>query len=120
MIQVLAAGAMEAISEKMGMDRLTEAFSLGKAGGYRTVLANMIKAFAPEALEELPGNLVDRALANYLNGNSSQRAESIKGKMAAGMSQEQATVETDMEFVVETLQGMLVGGLCLLYTSRCV
>ena len=111
MIQGLAAGAMEAISEKMGMDRLTEAFSLGKAGGYRTVLANMIKAFAPEALEELPGNLVDRALDNYLNGNSSQRAEIIKGKMAAGMSQEQATVETDMEFVVETLQGMLVGGL---------
>ena len=27
------------------------------------------------------------------------------------MSVTQATVETDMEFVVETLQGMLVGGL---------
>lgn len=32
-------------------------------------------------------------------------------KIAAGMSATQATVETDMEFVVETLQGMLVGGL---------
>ena len=111
MIQGLASGAVEALSEKMGMDRLTEAFSLGKAGGYRTVLANIVKAFAPEALEELPGNVVDQALDNYLNGNSSQRAESIKEKVSAGMSLEQATAETDMEFVVDTLQGMLVGGL---------
>lgn len=111
LVQGLAAGVTEAITEKMGMDRLTAAFSLGKKGGYRTILANMIKAFAPEALEELPGNVVDQALDNYLNGDSSQRAESIKQKIAAGMSATQATVETDMEFVVETLQGMLVGGL---------
>lgn len=111
LVQGLAAGVTEYITEKLGMDRLTAAFSLGKGGGYRTILANVIKAFAPEALEELPGNVVDRALDNYLNGDSSQRAESIKQKIAAGMSVTQATVETDMEFVVETLQGMLVGGL---------
>lgn len=111
LVQGLAAGVTEAITEKMGMDRLTAAFSLGKGGGYRTILTNVIKAFVPEALEELPGNVVDRALDNYLNGDSSQRAESIKQKRAAGMSVTQATVETDMEFVVETLQGMLVGGL---------
>lgn len=111
LVQGLAAGVTEYITEKLGMDRLTAAFSLGKGGGYRTILANVIKSFAPEALEELPGNVVDRALDNYLNGDSSQRAESIKQKRAAGMSVTQATVETDMEFVVETLQGMLVGGL---------
>ena len=111
LVQGLAAGVTEAITEKMGMDRLTAAFSLGKGGGYRTILTNVIKAFAPEALEELPGNVVDLTLDNYLNGDSSQRAESIKQKIAAGMSVTQATVETDMEFVVETLQGMLVGGL---------
>ena len=111
LVQGLASGVTEYITEKLGMDRLTAAFSLGKKGGYRTILANMIKAFAPEALEELPGNVVDLALDNYLNGDSSQRAESIKQKIAAGMSVTQATVETDMEFVVETLQGMLVGGL---------
>lgn len=111
LVQGLAAGVTEYITEKLGMDRLTAAFSLGKGGGYRTILTNVIKAFAPEALEELPGNVVDRALDNYLNGDSSQRAESIKQKIAAGMSATQATVETDMEFVVETLQGMLVGGL---------
>lgn len=111
LVQGLAAGVTEYITEKLGMDRLTAAFSLGKKGGYRTILANVIKGFAPEALEELPGNVVDQALDNYLNGDSSQRAESIKQKIAAGMSVTQATVETDMEFVVETLQGMLVGGL---------
>ena len=111
LVQGLAAGVTEYITEKLGMDRLTAAFSLGKKGGYRTILANMIKGFVPEALEELPGNVVDQALDNYLNGDSSQRAESIKQKIAAGMSVTQATVETDMEFVVETLQGMLVGGL---------
>ena len=111
LVQGLAAGVTEYITEKLGMDRLTAAFSLGKGGGYRTILANMIKGFVPETLEELPGNVVDRALDNYLNGDSSQRAESIKQKIAAGMSATQATVETDMEFVVETLQGMLVGGL---------
>lgn len=111
LVQGLAAGVTEAITEKLGMARLTAAFSLGKGGGYRTILANVIKAFVPEALEELPGNVVDQALDNYLNGDSSQRAESIKQKIAAGMSVTQATVETDMEFVVETLQGMLVGGL---------
>lgn len=111
LVQGLAAGVTEYITEKLGMDRLTAAFSLGKGGGYRTILTNVIKAFAPEALEELPGNVVDQALDNYLNGDSSQRAESIKQKIAAGMSVTQATVETDMEFVVETLQGMLVGGL---------
>lgn len=111
LVQGLAAGVTEYITEKLGMDRLTAAFSLGKKGGYRTILANVIKGFAPEALEELPGNVVDLALDNYLNGDSSQRAESIKQKIAAGMSVTQATVETDMEFVVETLQGMLVGGL---------
>ena len=111
LVQGLAAGVTEYITEKLGMDRLTAAFSLGKGGGYRTILTNVIKAFAPEALEELPGNVVDQALDNYLNGDSSQRAESIKQKRAAGMSVTQATVETDMEFVVETLQGMLVGGL---------
>lgn len=111
LVQGLAAGVTEYITEKLGMDRLTAAFSLGKGGGYRTILANVIKGFVPEALEELPGNVVDRALDNYLNGDSSQRAESIKQKRAAGMSVTQATVETDMEFVAETLQGMLVGGL---------
>ena len=111
LVQGLAAGVTEAITEKMGMDRLTAAFSLGKGGGYRKILENVIKGFVPEALEELPGNVVDQALDNYLNGDSSQRAESIKQKIAAGMSATQATVETDMEFVVETLQGMLVGGL---------
>ena len=111
LVQGLAAGVTEYITEKLGMDRLTAAFSLRKGGGYRTILANVIKSFVPEALEELPGNVVDRALDNYLNGDSSQRAESIKQKRAAGMSVTQATVETDMEFVVETLQGMLVGGL---------
>ncbi len=111
LVQGLAAGVTEYITEKLGMDRLTAAFSLGKKGGYRTILANVIKGFVPEALEELPGNVVDQALDNYLNGDSSQRAESIKQKRAAGMSVTQATVETDMEFVVETLQGMLVGGL---------
>lgn len=111
LVQGLAAGVTEYITEKLGMDRLTAAFSLGKGGGYRKILENVIKAFAPEALEELPGNVVDLALDNYLNGDSSQRAESIKQKIAAGMSVTQATVETDMEFVVETLQGMLVGGL---------
>ena len=111
LVQGLAAGVTEYITEKLGMDRLTAAFSLGKGGGYRTILANVIKGFVPEALEELPGNVVDQALDNYLNGDSSQRAESIKQKIAAGMSVTQATVETDMEFVVETLQGMLVGGL---------
>lgn len=111
LVQGLAAGVTEYITEKLGMDRLTAAFSLGKKGGYRTILANVIKGFVPEALEELPGNVVDQALDNYLNGDSSQRAESIKQKIAAGMSVTQATVETDMEFVVETLQGMLVGGL---------
>lgn len=111
LVQGLAAGVTEYITEKLGMDRLTAAFSLGKGGGYRTILTNVIKAFAPEALEELPGNVVDQALDNYLNGDSSQRAESIKQKIAAGMSVTQATVETDMKFVVETLQGMLVGGL---------
>lgn len=73
LVQGLAAGVTEYITEKLGMDRLTEAFSLGKGGGYRTILTNVIKAFAPEALEELPGNVVDRALDNYLNGDSSQR-----------------------------------------------
>lgn len=111
LVQGLASGVTEYITEKMGMDRMTAAFSLGKGGGYRKILENVIKAFAPEALEELPGNVVDLALDNYLNGDSSQRAESIKQKIAAGMSVTQATVETDMEFVVETLQGMLVGGL---------
>lgn len=111
LVQGLAAGVTEYITEKLGMDRLTAAFSLGKGGGYRKILTNVIKAFAPEALEELPGNVVDQALDNYLNGDSSQRAESIKQKIASGMSVTQATVETDMEFVVETLQGMLVGGL---------
>lgn len=111
LVQGLAAGVTEYITEKLGMDRMTAAFSLGKGGGYRKILENVIKAFAPEALEELPGNVVDLALDNYLNGDSSQRAESIKQKIAAGMSVTQATVETDMEFVVETLQGMLVGGL---------
>ena len=111
LVQGLASGVTEYITEKLGMDRMTAAFSLGKGGGYRKILENVIKAFAPEALEELPGNVVDRALDNYLNGDSSQRAESIKQKRAAGMSVTQATVETDMEFVVETLQGMLVGGL---------
>lgn len=111
LVQGLASGVTEYITEKLGMDRMTAAFSLGKGGGYRKILENVIKAFAPEALEELPGNVVDLALDNYLNGDSSQRAESIKQKIAAGMSVTQATVETDMEFVVETLQGMLVGGL---------
>ena len=35
LVQGLAAGVTEAITEKLGMDRLTAAFSLGKGGGYR-------------------------------------------------------------------------------------
>ncbi len=110
LVQGLASGVMEALSEKMGMDKLTESLFSGKLGGYRTILSNMAKAFLPEALEEVPGNLVDRALDNYLNGGSSERAESIKQKIADNMNPVQAVLETDMEFILDTAQGALVSG----------
>ena len=96
-------------TEKIGMERLVDAFSKGQlnAGFAKTLTKSMLS----EALEEVPGNLIDRAMDNWYGGENSHRNQEIKARMKQGMSQAQAEAEVDLEFIQQTATEALMAGL---------
>ena len=96
-------------TEKIGMERLVDAFSKGKlnAGFAKTLTKSMLS----EALEEVPGNLIDRAMDNWYGGENSHRNQEIKARMKQGMSQAQAEAAVDLEFIQQTATEALMAGL---------
>ena len=119
--QAAARGMVTAIcefsTEQLGMERVVEAFAGGKLG--EKFAGELAKSMLAEALEEVPGNVVDKAFDAWYSGENSEREQNIADRAAALMEQgmarsealKQATCEVDYAFIQQTATEALMAGL---------
>lgn len=107
-----AAAITEYLTEKAGFDRITQSWTLGAgAKGYKGALAQFVKGFIPEGLEEVPGNFVESAVDEYLMGGNSKRNKRITALIDQGATLDQAMSQADAEFVGDVVMSFFAGGL---------
>ena len=96
-------------TEKIGMERLVQAATAGKLG--KSYLGELAKSVLAEALEEVPGELVDREMDAWYNGEHSERNAQIDALVQKGMSREQAMAAVDNEFARQVMTQAVMAGL---------
>ena len=96
-------GAVEYISEKLGLDAV-----LGAGGN---VFARLAKSFASEGSEEVASNILDRIVDTLANGNQSKMMDAFDKCRAQGLSNSQALAKVVSMAGQEDLSAFLAGGL---------
>ena len=96
-------GAVEYISEKLGLDAI-----LGAGGN---VFARLAKSFASEGSEEVASNILDRIVDTLANGNQSKMMDAFDKCRAQGLSNSQALAKVVSMAGQEDLSAFLAGGL---------
>ena len=96
-------GAVEYISEKLGLDVI-----LGAGGN---VFARLAKSFASEGSEEVASNILDRIVDTLANGNQSKMMDAFDKCRAQGLSNSQALAKVVSMVGQEDLSAFLAGGL---------
>lgn len=96
-------GAVEYISEKIGLDGI-----LGAGGN---VFARLAKSFASEGSEEVASNILDRIVDTLANGNQSEMMAAFDEYRAKGLSSSQALAKVVSMAGQEDLSAFLAGGL---------
>ena len=96
-------GAVEYISEKLGLDAI-----LGAGGN---VFARLAKSFASEGSEEVASNILDRIVDTLANGNQSEMMAAFDECRAQGLSNSQALAKVVSMAGQEDLSAFLAGGL---------
>ncbi len=96
-------GAVEYISEKLGLDAI-----LGAGGN---VFARLAKSFASEGSEEVASNILDRIVDTLANGNQSEMMDAFDKCRAQGLSNSQALASVVSMAGQEDLSAFLAGGL---------
>ena len=96
-------GAVEYISEKLGLDAI-----LGAGGN---VFARLAKSFASEGSEEVASNILDRIVDTLANGNQSKMMDAFDKCRAQGLSNSQALAKVVSMVGQEDLSAFLAGGL---------
>ena len=96
-------GAVEYISEKLGLDGI-----LGAGGN---VFARLAKSFAAEGSEEVASNILDRIVDTLANGNQSEMMAAFDECRAQGLSNSQALAKVVSMAGQEDLSAFLAGGL---------
>ncbi len=96
-------GAVEYISEKLGLDGILS------AGG--NVFARLAKSFASEGSEEVASNILDRIVDTLANGNQSEMMAAFDEYRAQGLSNSQALAKVVSMAGQEDLSAFLAGGL---------
>ncbi len=96
-------GAVEYISEKLGLDGI-----LGAGGN---VFARLAKSFASEGSEEVASNILDRIVDTLANGNQSKMMKAFDKCRAQGLSNSQALAKVVSMAGQEDLSAFLAGGL---------
>lgn len=111
----LAYGAANAVielgTEKLGMDRIADAFKKKGAGGVRELLGEMLSGFANEFGEETVGNIAGQLTDDLIMGNLSNYNNAVQQYMSIGLSEEAAKAQAARDSLKEILYGGLVGGL---------
>lgn len=111
----LAYGAANAVielgTEKLGMDRIADAFKKKGAGGVRELLGEMLSGFANEFGEETVGNIAGQLTDDLIMGNMSNYNNAVQQYMDIGLSEEAAKAQAARDSLKEILYGGLVGGL---------
>lgn len=96
-------GAVEYISEKLGLDAI-----LGAGGN---VFARLAKSFASEGSEEVASNILDRIVDTLANGNQSKMMDAFDKCRAQGLSNSRALAKVVSMAGQEDLSAFLAGGL---------
>ena len=96
-------GAVEYISEKLGLD------AIFGAGG--NVFARLAKSFASEGSEEVASNILDRIVDTLANGNQSKMMDAFDKCRAQGLSNSRALAKVVSMAGQEDLSAFLAGGL---------
>lgn len=111
----LAYGAANAVielgTEKLGMDRIADAFKKKGAGGVRELLGEMLSGFANEFGEETVGNIAGQLTDDLIMGNLSNYNNAVEQYMSIGLSEEAAKAQAARDSLKDILYGGLVGGL---------
>lgn len=103
-------GAVSTALEKIGLDKIGEAFAGGKKPATQ-LIRQVLGSFMSEGSEEAAENLAQVLYDQTISGSKSEINQAIQEYMAQGMSRSEAEKKAWADFGADTLQSFLVGGL---------
>ena len=111
----MAAGTIEYLTEKVGVDRLLKAVDMGN-GVSKTMIKELLKQGGIEASEELTAEIANTIAERAILGKDSEYEQYVSELVAEGYSREQAEAKANKEFfwnrpIRAALSGFVAGGL---------
>lgn len=103
-------GAVSTALEKIGLDKIGEAFAGGKKPATQ-LIRQVLGSFMAEGSEEAAENLAQVIYDETIAGSNSAINQAIRQYMADGMSRKEAESRAWKDFGADTLQTFIVGGL---------
>lgn len=103
-------GAVSTALEKVGLDKIGEAFAGGKKPATQ-LIRQVLGSFMSEGSEEAAENLAQVLYDQTISGSKSEINQAIQEYMAQGMSRSEAEKKAWSDFGADTLQTFIVGGL---------
>lgn len=103
-------GAVSTALEKIGLDKIGEAFAGGKKPATQ-LIRQVLGSFMAEGSEEAAENLAQVIYDETISGSNSAINQAIRQYMADGMNRKEAEARAWKDFGADTLQTFIVGGL---------
>lgn len=103
-------GAVSTALEKIGLDKIGEAFAGGKKPATQ-LIRQVLGSFMAEGSEEAAENLAQVIYDETISGSNSAINQAIRQYMADGMSRKEAEARAWKDFGADTLETFIVGGL---------
>lgn len=103
-------GAVSTALEKVGLDKIGEAFAGGKKPATQ-LIRQVLGSFMSEGSEEAAENLAKVLYDQTISGSKSEINQAIQEYMSQGMSRSEAEKKAWADFGADTLQTFIVGGL---------
>lgn len=103
-------GAVSTALEKIGLDKIGEAFAGGKKPATQ-LIRQVLGSFMAEGSEEAAENLAQVIYDETISGSNSAINQAIRQYMADGMSRKEAEARAWKDFGADALQTFIVGGL---------
>lgn len=103
-------GAVSTALEKIGLDKIGEAFAGGKKPATQ-ILRNVLGSFLSEGSEEAAENVAQVIYDEIISGTKSAKNQAVQQYMSQGMSQAEAEKRAWMDIGEDTLSSFIVGGL---------
>ena len=103
-------GAVSTALEKIGLDKIGEAFAGGKKPATQ-LIRQVLGSFMAEGSEEAAENLAQVIYDETISGSNSAINQAIRQYMADGISRKEAEARAWKDFGADTLETFIVGGL---------